>query len=362
MEIIKHKIKQLDSGTFALVVYLDARDSEFTKELDSEPSAQHPFLSLCKKIVKSAYPSLKVTTVHVVVGGLLLTTLPLATTSVSAKTDQHSVTNSIYYHVKPGDSLWTISNAFNVTTEGIKQANQLTSDVIEPNQQLIIPKAFHTVSEGDSLFILARNYRTTITAIQEANQLKSESIDIGQVVIIPLPIDNPFNPSAIQPSTYTVKTGDNLKTIAKQYGLTVDALRHKNVLTTDFVRVGQTLVIPERTFKIQPIDEFYTVVSGDSLATIASRFDVSIHAIRFANSLSSDLLQIGQRLVIPMSKPTLKAPSPVRHYKTHTVAFGESLWNIASQYDVTVGSLKSTNNLKSDQLDIGQKLVIPKSE
>ncbi|MFC0559271.1 LysM peptidoglycan-binding domain-containing protein [Halalkalibacter alkalisediminis] len=367
MEMIKHNIKKLDpnTSTYALVVYLDAFDTEFAEELGTETSSQNTFIFLCKNIVKKHYPSLKITAIQVVMGGILITTLPVMATSASASSERTAQAQSIYYQVGPGDSLRTIARAHNVTVDSIKRANPFTTDVIQQNQRLIILKAFHTVSSGDSLSVLARDYGTTITAIRETNHLTSDSIRTGQLLAIPTLLKPSATPThSTQQTTHTVKSGDSLSAIAKTYGMTVEELRSTNHLSTELIRIGQTLVIPnsatpEPTFKIQPIDQVYTVVSGDSLSVIASRFGVSADALRSANQLKSDNLQIGLRLVIPNPKTITKTPIPVPKYTTYTVVSGDSLWAIASHYRVTVDGLRKANSLKSDILQVGQKLVIP---
>ncbi|WP_169801177.1 LysM peptidoglycan-binding domain-containing protein, partial [Halalkalibacter krulwichiae] len=324
MEMIKHQLTRLDSPDeqFALTVHLDPHDFEFASELDRDTGTKKTFLLSCKKIIDNHYPTIKVSVVRVVVSGLLFTTIPYATSSVSAQSSNGDATvqaNSIFYEAGPGDSLWTISRTFNTTVELIKRANHLTSDIVQPGQRLIIPKAFHTVAVGEYLSILARNYGTTTAALREANHLSSDTVRIGQTLVIPTMVNN-NRPSTSQPAqktdTYTVKLGDSLSVIARQYGTTTEAIRKANHLSSDLIRAGQVLAIPsdsgnqEPTFKIQPTDQVYTVVAGDHLSLIASRFDTTVEAIRQANHLTSNTLQIGQRLVIPGANlsPNLTSP------------------------------------------------------
>lgn len=102
--------------------------------------------------------------------------------------------------------------------------------------------------------------------------------------------------------TYVVKSGDTLSEIAAEYGVTVDALMAANDLVDELLDLGQVLTIPSPdaaapagTTRV----ETYVVKSGDTLDGIAGRYDVSVDAIMEANDLDSDLLQLGQKLVIP---------------------------------------------------------------
>lgn len=96
----------------------------------------------------------------------------------------------------------------------------------------------------------------------------------------------------------------------------------------------------------------YTVVKGDSLYQIARRFNTTVDAIKNLNNLSSDVIQIGQKLLIPTS-------SNQQPTTTYIVVAGDSLYLIARKFNTTVNAIKQLNNLNSDVIQIGQKLLIP---
>ncbi|MBC1483611.1 1,4-beta-N-acetylmuramoylhydrolase [Listeria sp. FSL L7-1509] len=117
----------------------------------------------------------------------------------------------------------------------------------------------------------------------------------------------------------------------------------------------------------------YTVVKGDSLWKIASKYKVTVANLKSWNNLKSDNIYIGQKLKVGASssstntntsKPSTSTNKPTTSTsaKTYTVSKGDSLWKIASKYKVTVANLKSWNNLKSDNIKIGQKLKVSKSK
>ena len=94
---------------------------------------------------------------------------------------------------------------------------------------------------------------------------------------------------------YTVKKGDTLYSIAKKYNVSVDELISYNELPTSILRIGQVLRIPS----IKVSDLVYTVKSGDTLYKIANNYGVSIDDIKQLNNLTSNILSIGQELYIP---------------------------------------------------------------
>ena len=95
----------------------------------------------------------------------------------------------------------------------------------------------YTVRSGDTLWVLAQRYGTTVDAIKSLNGLTSNILNIGQVLKIPTPTDyNYFE--------YTVRSGDTLWVLAQRYGTTVNAIKSLNGLTSDLLSIGQVLLIP----------------------------------------------------------------------------------------------------------------------
>lgn len=146
---------------------------------------------------------------------------------------------------------------------------------------------------------------------------------------------------------YTVKKGDSLWLIANKYGTTVDELKNANNLKGNTLSIGQTLIIPEKKESTSKIS--YVVKKGDSLWLIANKYDTTVEKIKSTNDLKSNTLSIGQVLVIPSSS----------EFITYTVKKGDSLWLIANKYNTTVDNIKKLNNLSSNNLQINQKLILP---
>lgn len=158
---------------------------------------------------------------------------------------------------------------------------------------------------------------------------------------------NAENENIKESNIYTVKKGDSLWLIANKYGTTVDELKSANNLKSNTLSIGQTLIIPEKKENTNKIS--YVVKKGDSLWLIANKYDTTVEKIKSTNNLKSNTLSIGQVLVIPSSS----------EFITYTVKKGDSLWLIANKYNTTVDNIKKLNNLSSNNLQINQKLILP---
>lgn len=256
---------------------------------------------------------------------------------------------SDYYTVKKGDTLWDIANKYGTTVSKLKSLNNLKSNVLQVGQTLkvsssekeIIPDDYlvYKVKNGDNLSKIAKEYDTTVSTIMKINNLNSDKLAINQQLLLPK------TKKTDGEKTYTVKSGDTLSQIAYDNKITTSELKKANNLASDLLKIGQVLIIPSKsTGEIN-----YIVQKGDNLYTIANKYDTTISDIKKINNLSTNTLQIGQLLKIPGSI----------NYNTYIVKKGDSLWKIANKYDTTVKKIMTINNLSTPTLKIGQSLLIP---
>ena len=256
------------------------------------------------------------------------------------------------YVVQKGDSLYSIANKLGTTVSELKKENNLTTNTLQIGEVLRIPtkeiyegeENVYIVQKGDTLYSIAAANNTTVDELKKANNLTSNILSTGQLLKIP---------SALLPeSTYIVKKGDSLYSIANKYNTTVDELKRINNLTSNILSIGQVLKLPSD--KVSDIEKeentiSYTVQKGDSLYSIARKYDTTIDRIKKLNNLTTNLLSIGQVLLIP---------TDTNLETTYTVQKGDSLYSIAKKYDTTVDRLKQLNNLSSNLLSIGQILIV----
>lgn len=276
------------------------------------------------------------------------------------------------YTVKSGDSLYSIASKNNTTVNEIKSLNNLTSNLLSIGQILEIPDLYetknyflYTVKKNDNLYAIARKYNTTVAEIKSLNNLTSNNLSINQVLKIPLKKDSDNEIIISEYQTYTVQKGDSLYTIAKKFNTTVDNIMKTNSLGTTNLSIGQVLKIETKTTNVSEIEEClgdpalyeedtttYVVQKGDNLYKIAGKFNVSVNDIVKSNNLISTSLIIGQVLTIPNNNNSSKKEI------IYTVKAGDSLYKIAQKFNTTVNNIINDNNLKSNLLSIGQTLII----
>lgn len=246
----------------------------------------------------------------------------------------------------PGDDVNQLKNNFLDYVEAVVKA------VAEYAGVTYVPPVgsnTYIVKAGDSLWKIANNIGISVDELKSYNNLTSNLLSIGQVLKIPNNVQDDVNTEF---DNYVVQPGDSLWKIANQFNISVDELKSYNNLASNLLNIGQVLKIPNMNNNSDDVvndASTYIVKSGDSLWNIAKRYGVSVDELKSYNNLTSNLLSIGQVLKIPGMNPS----------NTYVVKSGDSLWKIANNYGVSVDELIALNNLNSNLLSIGQVLLIP---
>ena len=211
-----------------------------------------------------------------------------------------------------------------------------------------IPSTY-TVKKGDNLYDIAKKYNTTVSELKTLNNLTTNNLSIGQILKIP------SEKNLIENNTYIVQPGDTLYRIAMQNNTTVDAIKTLNNLTNNILKIGQKLLIPGiEVIGIPTTDVNYSVKAGETLYSIAKKFNTTVDKIKQLNNLLTDNLSIGQNLKLPITDYT-EVPTSTINY---TVKPGDTLYSIAKKYNTTVNNIKTKNNLESNLLLVDQILLI----
>ena len=289
----------------------------------------------------------------------------------------------VTYRVRSGDTLSSIARRWHITVKSIVQGNRLRSDRLHSGQRLVLTvpnvarepirtaaktsapsssgHVIYAVKRGDSLASIAKRYGVSTASLKTTNRLSSNTIRAGQRLRIPK------SGAAIEEetTTYVVQQGDTLTSIANRYGVSGVKLKRLNRLTSNALKAGDRLEIPESdapkappapATAASPRTTVHSVVSGDTLTSIAERYGTTVAKLRSANGLRSSRLSIGQRLVIPASASKVASASEPRRYRVRS---GDTLTSIAAAHNVSIADLMSFNGLTTSRLNVGQSLRIP---
>lgn len=309
---------------------------------------------------------------------------------------QQPVQKERIHIVKPGEALSLIAYEYNQSTEELVAYNNLKKTSLYVGQKIKIPgdaasspskivervvraPSVHTVKSGEALSLIAREYGLNTSDLIAYNNLKKTTVYVGQKIKIPgettqsLAVQKPVEKAVQKPVIHTVKPGEALSLIAREYNKSIAELVAYNNLKKTSLYVGQKIKIPSGTVQIsvsqQPVKKvlqkpiIHTVKAGEALSLIAQEYDKSTADLVTYNNLKKTSLYVGQKIKIPNSnhvkaaEKIVKAPEPTQH----KVQSGESLSVIAKRYGRSSKQLQAYNNLSSSRLLVGQRLKIPSS-
>ncbi len=275
--------------------------------------------------------------------------------------------NSNTYVVQKGDTLYGISKQFNTSMQRLRELNNLSSDILAIGKVLIVSPnsdsnpsecVTYTVKKGDSLYSIAKQYNSTVDAIKRYNNLTSNNLSIGQKLKLPCYMKDNDNTTMPNFVMYTVKAGDSLYSIAQQYNTTVDKIKSDNKLTSNNLSIGQVLMIADKTTDMI-VEECFgedEVLEEDYVIYVVKPGDNLYSIARKYDTTVSELKRLNNLTSNNLSVgQELKIPNERRIY---VVKRGDSLYSIANMFNTTVSAIKSKNNLTTNNLSIGQELII----
>lgn len=278
---------------------------------------------------------------------------------------------SFAYTIKSGDTLFKLAMTYRTTVEAIMAINPgINPNNLQIGQVICIPGSVtppptrcpmgtfeYTIRSGDTLYLLAIRYNTTVEAIMRVNPgIDPNNLQIGQVICIPETTPPPPR-CPVGSFEYTIKAGDTLYMLAITYNTTVQAILAINPgLDPNNLRVGQIICIPRSTIPPTCDGLYYVVRPGDTLFSIANRYNVTVAQLIEANpGIDPNNLQVGQLICIPKQTPPIRCPGGT----IYVVRANDTLSSILLRFNISVMDLMVGNpNIDIDRLMVGQELCI----
>ena len=345
-----------------------------------------------------------------------------------------------YHYVKSGETLSQIAERYGMTVAQLKRKNNLKKDMLQLKQRLKIKDeevimsvepvmankiskqlqtdttkisgaatvasvetskssaTTHFVKKGESLFSIAQQYNLSVGALKELNGLTDGKIYVGQEIklIRDENLADNQNNKALKSTTASAKSikhkvlfGETLLSISKKYNVSIEDLKLSNGIQNGKILAGQELVISsakmasvqsegdqDKESKPVAIKQTHKVSSGETLASIAKKYNTTLDELKKLNNLENGKIFAGQTIRISEASQTEsttevdnslksgqdKTLKPNIRKITHKVRSGESLFSISKLYNVTIDELKAFNQMTSPDLQQGQTLQIPIGE
>ncbi len=277
-----------------------------------------------------------------------------------------------YYKVRRGDSLSEISDKYGISMSDLKKWNRLKSNKAPLGRSLKIYVNDNTAIASTTKTTVKDSTSTALASNANKNFKEEKVVSYKDVV-----------------KYYRVKKGDNLGEISDKYGVSVAEIKKWNKLKSNNIALGANLKIIKNERVVTTVrkevkadkvetavasnennaeennttSDFYEVQKGDNLFSIAKKFNVSIEDLKKWNNLEDLNVQLGSKLALANKE---EAPDETPKTETkiveHKVKKGEYLGTIAKKYNVTVAEIKEWNGLESNNVKLGETLIVSKKE
>ncbi|WKC81833.1 LysM peptidoglycan-binding domain-containing protein [Borreliella tanukii] len=214
---------------------------------------------------------------------------------------------------------------------------------------------FYTVKEGDTIESVSKLVGLSQEEIIAWNDLRSKDLKVGMKLVL-------TEPDFLKP--YVVKKGDSLSKLSQDFDISSKDILKFNFLNNDKLKIGQQLFLKKATENVN----FHYVKKGETLGRIAYIYGVTakdlvaLNGNRAINLKAGSLLNVLKIVNNDLEKPVegdLKIDKKINNqFIYHSVTVGETLYSIARHYGVLIEDLKNWNNLNSNNIMHDQKLKI----
>jgi len=235
----------------------------------------------------------------------------------------------------------------------------------------------HFVKQGENLYEIARTYEITVDDIFNNNPVSIEGIKPGQILKIPITEKEtiPLKNTDLKKEYFfhIVKTKETLYGISRKYGVEISEIKSLNPEMGEYPKEGETIKIPVKKNPDNLNEDVWNGITvkhivkpGETLYGIAKQYNVTTGEILNANAGLTDQLKEGMEILIPnqvdeKELAEIKKQEELKaRFDEHTVIAGETLYHIATDYGVSIDTLKNYNSGLTAHLSIGQIILIPK--
>ncbi|MEX1136979.1 MAG: LysM peptidoglycan-binding domain-containing protein [Balneolales bacterium] len=261
----------------------------------------------------------------------------------------------------------------------------------------------HTVRSGDTLFGISNTYDVTVNDIRKWNDINGNSISVDQVLIVSGPDQSRGSSESTlsqEGTIHTVEAGETLFRISRQYNVSVNDIREWNNLSNDDLKIGEELKIHKdavtensspvvenisesSSLSTRPSQDYHEVARGETLYRISQQYNMSVSELQKLNNIEGSQLNIGQFLIVHASKPAPSGISkatvtevveaeegeaagadistPLGAFESHILGENETVEGLITHYRMDQEEFSSLNpHFKLDEIKAGDSLKVLK--
>ena len=314
------------------------------------------------------------------------------TSEITSRSNSNNTEKSslVYHQIRKGETLNQIASSYGVTTDQLKDWNDISGNKIYVGRKLKIYTDGRTttktktqlasntstnlykykVRRGDSLSEIADKFGVTVAELKKWNGLKSNTIAAGKTLkIFSSPTSSSYGDITTKNNSnltyYKVNPGETIGQIAEKFKVKISDIKNWNNLSGDKIIAGSRLKIysniSANDVDIEPVYHSnntagtHLIKKGETINSIAALYNVSISDLKKWNNLTDDNIRAGEKLIVsPVNKNSVTSTKAKPDF--HIVQKGETLFSISKLYNVPVTRLKSLNGLTSSNIKAGDKI------
>ena len=289
-----------------------------------------------------------------------------------------------YYVSNPSDNgKWSVWEGFQYTDRGTVPGingyvdrDRFTSEILLDSQEEIPSNEEnnensgntgnvddyirYTIQRGDTLSEIAQRYNTTVNELVRLNNIQNPNmIYSNEILLIPTKNNSISTGSEDKNNTiYIVQRGDSLYSIAKRFNTTVQNIVNNNGISNpNLIYPGQSLIIAKSTANIQTKYMSYRIKRGDTLWGIANKYNTTVNELAYINGIRNvNRIYINQVIRIPVN---ISIGEYDCGHSIYTVRKGDTLSTIANRFGKNINEIAELNGIKNvNYIYVGQKLRI----